>query len=82
MSVVNPICAPISRWRQALMAELFQTTPQNVTLHLKALHHEGKIAAEATCKDYLQVRLERDRQVRRTVLGDWEAKLDERGKPQ
>lgn len=40
---------------QALMAELFETTPQNITLHLKALYEEGEIIEEATCKDYLQV---------------------------
>lgn len=52
---------------QATMAELFQTSPQNITLHLKALYAEGEIALEATCKSYLQVRLEGDRQVRRAV---------------
>ncbi len=52
---------------QAMMAELFQTSPQNITLHLKALYAEGEIAPEATCKSYLQVRLEGERQVRRTV---------------
>ena len=52
---------------QALMAELFQTTPQNITLHLKALYQEREIEEEATCKDYLQVRVEGNRQVRRTV---------------
>lgn len=52
---------------QAMMAELFQTSPQNITLHLKALYSEGEIATEATCKSYLQVRSEGDRQVRRTV---------------
>ena len=52
---------------QAMMAELFQTSPQNMTLHLKALYSEGEIAAEATCKSYLQVRSEGDRRVRRTV---------------
>ncbi len=41
---------------QALMAELFQTTPQNITLHLKALYEEGELDEEATCKSYLQVR--------------------------
>jgi len=40
------------------MAELFQTTPQNVTLHLKAIFAEGKLIEAATCKDYLQVRSE------------------------
>ncbi len=52
---------------QALMAELFQTTPQNVTQHLKALYEEGEIEEEATCKDYLQVRTEGQRRVRRKV---------------
>jgi len=41
---------------QALMAWLFETTPQNTTLHLKALYEEDEIPDEATCKDYLQVR--------------------------
>lgn len=52
---------------QALMAELFQTSPQNITLHLKALYAEGEVDLEATCKDYLQVRFEGGRQVRRNV---------------
>lgn len=52
---------------QAMMAELFQTTPQNITLHLKALYAEGEIATEATCKSYLQVQFEAGRQVRRNV---------------
>jgi hypothetical protein len=39
-------------------AELFQTTPQNVTLHLKAIFAEGELSEAATCKDYLQVRRE------------------------
>lgn len=52
---------------QALMAELFQTTPQNITLHLKALYEEGEIAEAATCKEYLQVRQEGSRQVQRAL---------------
>ena len=52
---------------QALMAELFQTTPQNITLHLKALYSEGEILETTTCKEYLQVRSEGAREVRRTV---------------
>jgi hypothetical protein len=38
---------------QAQMAELFQTTPQNITLHLKAIYSEGELNEAATCKDYL-----------------------------
>ena len=52
---------------QALMAELFQTTPQNITLHLKAIFEEGELAEAATCKDYLQVRAEGERQVQRAL---------------
>ncbi|MCU0649992.1 MAG: virulence RhuM family protein [Gemmatimonadaceae bacterium] len=52
---------------QAQMAELFQTTPQNITLHLKAVYAEGEADAEATCKDYLQVRTEGARTVRRAL---------------
>jgi hypothetical protein len=52
---------------QALMAELFQTTPQNITLHLRAIYEEGELVEAATCKDYLQVRTEGARQVKRTL---------------
>lgn len=50
---------------QAAMAELFQTTPQNITLHLKAIYAEGELSEGATCKDYLQVQNEGKRQVSR-----------------
>jgi len=52
---------------QALMAELFQTTPQNVTQHLQALYEEREIEETATCKKYLQVRAEGNRRVQRHV---------------
>ena len=52
---------------QKLMAELFQTTPQNVTLHLKAIFAEGELVEAATCKDCLQVRSEGSRKVSRTL---------------
>lgn len=52
---------------QAQIAELFQTTPQNITLHLKAIYEEAELDEGATCKDYLQVRQEGGRQVTRTL---------------
>ena len=52
---------------QAQIAELFQTTPQNITLHLKAIYTEGEQSEEATCKSYLQVRPEGGRRVQRQV---------------
>ena len=52
---------------QALMAELFQVTPQNVTLHLKTIFDEGELDEAATCKDYLQVRTEGGRKITRAL---------------
>jgi hypothetical protein len=52
---------------QALMAELFQTSPQNITQHLKGLYQEGEIGEAATCKKFLQVRQEGKRSIRRSV---------------
>ncbi|ADG68478.1 conserved hypothetical protein [Planctopirus limnophila DSM 3776] len=52
---------------QALIAELFQVTPQNVTLHLKAIYREGELDEGATCKDCLQVRSEGGREVTRKL---------------
>jgi hypothetical protein len=52
---------------QAAMAELFQTTPQNITLHIKAICAEGELPEGATCKEYLQVRSEGGRTVNRKL---------------
>lgn len=52
---------------QAEIAELFQTTSQNISLHIKAIYAEGELDSTATCKQYLQVRSESHRQVRRKV---------------
>ena len=43
---------------QAQIAKLFRTTPQNVTLHLKAIFAEGELDEGVICKEYLQVRQE------------------------
>mgnify|MGYP000865790158 CR=1 FL=1 len=52
---------------QAQMAELFETTPQNITLHIGNVYKEGEVQQDATCKDFLQVRQEGKRQVQRTL---------------
>jgi hypothetical protein len=51
---------------QKLMAELFQTTPQNITTHLRNIFNEGELDEAATCKDFLQVQTEGSRRVERT----------------
>ena len=50
---------------QQQMAELFVTTPQNITMHIRNIYQEGELMTEATCKDFLQVRKEGTREVKR-----------------
>ncbi len=50
---------------QAQMAELFQKTPQNITMHIRNAYKEGELDEIATCKEYLQVRIEGNRKVQR-----------------
>lgn len=52
---------------QALIADLFQTTPQNITLHIRSIYQEGELTEDATCKEYLQVRQEGKRKVQRKL---------------
>ncbi len=52
---------------QAEMADLFDTTPQNITQHIRAVYAEGELDEAATCKDYLQVQTEGGREVRRNL---------------
>ncbi|MDR1085628.1 MAG: hydroxyacid dehydrogenase, partial [Deltaproteobacteria bacterium] len=41
---------------QQMMVELFQTTQQNVSLHISNIYEEGELTPEATHKEYLLVR--------------------------
>lgn len=50
---------------QRSMAELYQVTPQNITMHMKHIYEDGELEKEATCKSYLQVQIEGTRQIRR-----------------
>jgi len=52
---------------QATMGELYQTSPQNITLHLKSLYEVAELGRMATCKEYLQVQHEGEREVRRAL---------------
>jgi len=52
---------------QAQLAELFQVKPQNITMHLKNVFSEGELDELVTCKDFLQVRQEGARQVKRDI---------------
>ena len=50
---------------QKAIAELYQTTPQNITLHIKNIYEEGELEEISTCKNYLQVQTEGNRTVQR-----------------
>ena len=50
---------------QAQMAELFETTSQNITTHVRNVYEEKELMRDSTCKDFLQVRVEGGRSVSR-----------------
>jgi len=52
---------------QNQMAALYQTTKQNVSLHVKNIYEEGELSPKATVKEYLTVRTEGNRTVRRSL---------------
>ncbi len=52
---------------QPLMAELFQTTQQNISQHIRNIFEEGELTPEATHKKFLSVRREASRDVRREL---------------
>lgn len=49
------------------IADLFQTTPQNITLHIQEVYKEGEAESGATSKDYLLVQSEGQRTIQREV---------------
>jgi hypothetical protein len=52
---------------QQQMAELYQTTRPNIVQHIKNIYSDGELEEEATCKNFLQVRQEGNRQVSREI---------------
>jgi hypothetical protein len=52
---------------QRLMADLFQTSKQNISLHLQNIYDEGELQPAATVKKYLTVQTEGNREVSRQV---------------
>lgn len=49
------------------MAELYQTTRPNIVQHIKNIYADGELDELATCKNFLQVRQEGNRQVSREI---------------
>ncbi len=52
---------------QVQMAELFQTTKQNISLHIKNIYDEAELTVEGTVKENLTVQKEGARNVKRPV---------------
>jgi hypothetical protein len=52
---------------QAQMGELFSSTPENVLMHIKNIFKDNELDEAATTKDFLVVRLEGSREVKRTL---------------
>ena len=53
---------------QVQMADLFQTTKQNISLHIKNVFEEGELEKISTVKDYLTVQKEGVRTVSRKSI--------------
>lgn len=53
---------------QAEIAELFQTSKQNVSLHAKNIIEDGELEAEATVKESLTVQIEGERRIQRKIV--------------
>lgn len=52
---------------QQLMADLFQTSKQNISIHIQNIYEEEELLPEATVKKYLTVRSEGTREVKRLL---------------
>jgi len=52
---------------QAQMAMLFESTPQNITMHIRNIYKAEELPQVPTCKEFLQVRMEGNRQVSRNT---------------
>ncbi len=52
---------------QAQMGQLFDTSPENVLMHLQNIFKDNELEEPATAKEFLVVRQEGKRQVRRRI---------------
>ena len=52
---------------QSQLAEIYDTSQQNISQHIDNIYKDGELIAEATNKKFLLVRQEGNRQVRRNI---------------
>ena len=66
--IVNTLFADEDVWlTQAQLAEIYQTTQENISMHISNIYADGELDKEGTYKKFLLVRQEGKRQVRRNI---------------
>ena len=50
---------------QSALAKLYNTTPQNITMHIHNIYADGELDEFSTCKEFLQVQIEGKREIKR-----------------
>ena len=53
---------------QNQLAEIYDTTKQNISQHIENILNDGELDANRTVKDFLTVRQEGNRQVQRSIV--------------
>ena len=53
---------------QAQMVELFNSSKQNISLHISNIYKEGELSQDSTVKEYLTVQKEGRRTVKRKII--------------
>ena len=65
---VNTLFADEDVWlTQAQLVEIYQTTQENISMHISNIYADGELEKEGTYKKFLLVRQEGKRQVRRNI---------------
>lgn len=50
---------------QAAIAQMHNTTPQNITMHIRNIYEDGELDEESACKEFLQVKAKGIRKIKR-----------------
>lgn len=53
---------------QASIVKLYNTTLQNITIHIRKIYTDGELEEKPTCKQYLQVQIEGAREIKRDFI--------------
>ncbi len=65
---VNTLFADEDVWlTQAQLVEIYQTTQENISMHISNIYADGELDKDGTYKKFLLVRQEGKRQVRRNI---------------